>query len=136
MQIKKRVKLGVRSICHFTYDKAKKLMDILLALYVFSGLLLAGLSVPLIKHKIPPNGLYGFRIPSTLENPDLWYKVNEYAGRRFLVVGLGTSVGSVILYFIYPSSVDGYALSCLGWFIALFLWGIITSYLYLKSILR
>jgi SdpI/YfhL protein family len=109
-------------------------MEIMLALYVFSGLLLAGLSVPLIKHKIPPNGLYGFRIPSTLENPDLWYKINEYSGWRFLVVGLGTSIGSSILYFIYPSSVDGYALSCLGWFLALFLWGIITSFLYLKSI--
>jgi hypothetical protein len=108
-------------------------MEIMLALYVFSGLLLAGLSVPLIKHKVPPNGLYGFRIPSTLENPDLWYKVNAYSGRRFLVVGLGTSIGSAILYFIYPSSVDVYALSCLGWFLALFLWGIITSFLYLKS---
>jgi hypothetical protein len=108
-------------------------MEILLALYVFSGLLLAALSVPLIKHKIPPNGLYGFRVPSTLENPDLWYKVNAYAGWRLLVVGLGTSIGSSILYFIYPFSLDAYAYSCLGWFLALFLWAIISSFLYLKS---
>jgi hypothetical protein len=118
----------------FAKDKDKEFMEILLALYVFSGLLLAAISVPLIKHKIPPNGLYGFRIPSTMENPDLWYKVNEYAGRRLLVVGLGTSIGSAILFFIYPLSVDTYALSCLGWFLALFLWAIITSFLYLKSI--
>jgi hypothetical protein len=108
-------------------------MDILLALYAFSGLLLAGLSVPLILHKIRPNGLYGFRVPSTLENPKLWYKVNAYAGWRLLVVGLGSAIGSIILYFTSPPSVDVYALSCLGLFLALFLWAIITSYLYLRS---
>ena len=109
-------------------------MEILLALYAFSGLLLAGLSVPLILQKIPPNGLYGFRIPSTINNPDLWYKANTYAGRRFLVVGLGTAVGAIILYFTSPPDVDIYALSCLGLFLAFFLWGIITSFLYLRSI--
>jgi hypothetical protein len=108
-------------------------MDILLALYAIGGLVLAGLSVPLILQKIPPNGLYGFRIPSTLENPTLWYKVNTYAGRRFLVVGLGTAVGAIILYFITSPNVNEYALSSLGLFLALFLWGIITSFLYLRS---
>jgi hypothetical protein len=109
-------------------------MEILLALYAFSGLLLAGLSVPLILQKISPNGVYGFRIPATLNNPDLWYKANAYAGRRFLVVGLGTAVGAIILYFTSPSDVYIYALSCLGLFLAFFLWGIITSFLYLRSI--
>jgi hypothetical protein len=111
-------------------------MEILLALYAFSGLLLAGLSVPLILGKIPPNGLYGFRIPATVENSQLWYKVNTYSGKRLLVVGLGTAVGSIILYYTANSSVDVYALSCLGLFLALFLWAIITSYLYLKSVQR
>ncbi|OGO27471.1 MAG: hypothetical protein A2136_01015 [Chloroflexi bacterium RBG_16_54_11] len=109
-------------------------MDILLALYSFGGLLLAALSVPLILRKIPPNRLFGFRIPSTLSNPSLWYQVNAYTGRRFLVVGLGTSLGSIVLYFTSPSSADAYALSCLGLFLALFLWGIISSFLYLKSV--
>jgi hypothetical protein len=109
-------------------------MEILLALYALSGLLLAGLSVPLILGKIPPNGLYGFRIPATMENPQLWYKVNTYSGKRLLIVGLGTSIASIILYYTVNSSVDAYALSCLGIFLALFLWAIITSFLYLRSI--
>jgi hypothetical protein len=109
-------------------------MDILLALYALGGLLLAGLSVPLILHKIPPNGLYGFRIPSTLDDPELWYTVNAYSGTRFLVAGLGTSVGAIILYFTSPLNVDVYALSCLGLFLAFFLWAMITSFLYLKSL--
>jgi uncharacterized membrane protein len=108
-------------------------MEILLALYAFAGLLLAGLSVPLILHKIPPNGLYGFRINSTMNNPELWYKVNEFSGKRLLVVGLVSSVGSILLYFYPFQSIDGYALSCLGLFLALFLWAIITSFLYLRS---
>jgi hypothetical protein len=108
-------------------------MVILLALYTFGGLLLAGLSVPLILQKIPPNGLYGFRISSTPENPPLWYKVNAYAGRHFLVVGLGTAVGAIILYFITSPNVEEYAFSVLGFFLALFLWGIITSFLYMRS---
>jgi len=108
-------------------------METLLALYSIGGLVLAGLSVPLILKKIPPNGLYGFRIPATINNPGLWYKVNTYTGWRLLIVGLATSVGSIILFFTVNSSVDAYALSCLGLFLALFCWAIITSYLYMKS---
>ncbi len=109
-------------------------MEILLALYSIGGLVLAGLSIPLILHKVPPNGIYGFRIPATFEDPELWYKVNAYAGKRLLVVGLGTAVGAIIFYFTVNNSVDAYALSCLGLFLALFLWAIITSFLYLKSV--
>ena len=42
-------------------------MDTFLVLYAVGGLLLAGLSVPLILHKIPPNGcayLQLMKIPS------------------------------------------------------------------------
>ncbi len=106
----------------------------LLALYSFGGLLLAGLSVPLILQKIPPNGLYGFRSRSTLENQQLWYKVNAYAGRRLLVVGLGTALVSIILFYTSANNIDQYALSCLGLFLALFLWAILSSFLYLRSI--
>ena len=109
-------------------------MTTLLALYSFGGLLLAGLSVPLILQKIPPNGLYGFRIPATLENPQLWYKVNAFAGRRLLVVGLGTAFAAIIFYYTTHQNIDQYAMSCLGIFLALFLWAIITSFLYQRSI--
>ncbi len=106
----------------------------LLALYSFGGLLLAGVSVPLVLQKIPPNGLYGLRIRSTLENPQLWYRVNAYAGRRLLVVGLGTALGSIILYFTSGNNIEQYALSCLAVFLAFFLWAIISSFLYLRSV--
>ncbi len=109
-------------------------MTALLALYSFGGLLLAGLSVPLILQKIPPNGLYGLRVRATMEDPRLWYKVNAYAGRRLLVVGLLTAFGAIILYYTTSQNIDRYAMSCLGVFLALFLWAIISSFLYLKSV--
>ncbi len=108
-------------------------MVIMLSLYSFAGLILAGLSIPLLLHKIPPNGLYGFRVRATLDDPQLWYKVNAYSGRRLLVLGLGTALASIILYYTSGNNLEQYALSCLAVFLALFLWAIITSFLYMRS---
>jgi uncharacterized membrane protein len=46
------------------------------------------LGVPLYLRKIPLNGWYGFRTPDTLANPELWYKVNRYAGREMMIYGV------------------------------------------------
>ncbi len=108
-------------------------MTTLLALYTVAGLLMAGFSVPLISNKIPPNGFYGFRVRATLDDPQLWYKVNAYSGRRLLVLGLGTALASIILYYTSGNNLEQYALSCLAVFLALFLWAIITSFLYMRS---
>ena len=64
-------------------------MITLMVMYVVSGLLLCGLAMPLMAGKIGPNGLYGFRVKATMENPQLWYAVNKYAGRRLLAAGIG-----------------------------------------------
>ncbi len=104
-----------------------------MALHSFGGLIVAGFSLPLVLHKIPPNGIYGFRIPSMQDNPQLWYKVNASTGRRFLVLGLGTALSAIILYYPSGYNLERYALSCLGLFLALFLWAMITTFLYLRS---
>ena len=106
----------------------------LLVMYVGSGLLLIGLSIPLILGKIKPNGLYGFRVKSTLENPSLWYAVNNYAGWRLLATGLVTVVSAVGLYLIQGLSLDNYALTCLGVFGVVFMGGLVQSVLYFRKI--
>lgn len=108
-------------------------MILFLALYSFGGLILAGLAVPFILHKIPHDSKLGFRSHSTNNDPIFWYQLNSYAGKRFLVVGLGTAIGASILYYLTPTNVEAYALSCLGLFLALFLWAMITSFLFLRS---
>ena len=40
------------------------------------AIVLIALAGPLLLRRIPPNGLYGFRTPSTLRDERLWYEVN------------------------------------------------------------
>jgi len=107
---------------------------IMLVMYAGSGLLLAGLSIPLITGKIKPNGLYGFRVKATMENPALWYAMNRYSGWRLLVAGLVTVAGAIGLYLVPAISLDTYALACLGMFGVAFIGGLVQSILYLRRI--
>jgi hypothetical protein len=84
-------------------------MTFLLAFYVAAGLVLAGLSLPLIWRKVGPNPWYGFRVRQTLDDPAVWYDVNAYAAKGLLAVGLGTSIVAAALYFVPGLDVGLYA---------------------------
>jgi uncharacterized membrane protein len=62
------------------------------------GIVLVVLSLPLVLRWIPPNHIYGFRIPATLRNRSLWYDVNARFGRHALMLGLVL----VALEFVLP----------------------------------
>ncbi len=94
-------------------------MNVLFPFFVISGLVVSAISIPLIYRRIPPNGLYGFRVRKTLENPHIWYEANAYAGRRLFIFGLLVALASVGLYFL-NLSLDAYALSVLGVMTAVF----------------
>ena len=49
--------------------------------------LLIGLGIPLKRRRIAPNALYGFRTPTTLGNPRIWYEVNAATGNDMITVG-------------------------------------------------
>ena len=87
-------------------------LQILLALYVASGLLLIALSIPMIRGRVKPNWIYGFRVRKTIENPDIWYPANAYAGKWLLGCGVMTVVAALGFYVIPGISLDGYALLC------------------------
>ncbi len=108
-------------------------MITLLLLYLVTGLLLVGLSLPLIYRKIPPNYWYGFRVKATLENEDVWYPVNEYAARRLLWVGIATAVAAAVLFSLL-TNVGVYA-SAMGCIVLLGLAvSVIQSFLYLRRL--
>jgi uncharacterized membrane protein len=86
-------------------------MTLLLGYFVAAGLLLAGLSVPLIRRQIGPNPLYGFRVRQTLDDPAVWYPVNAYAAKGLLAVGLGISAAALLLYLVPGIGLAVYALS-------------------------
>ena len=111
-------------------------MSTLLVLYVVSGLLLAALAVPMIRRKIPPNGLYGFRVRQTLEHPDIWYPANEYAGRCLLWAGPVIAVAALILYVVPGLTVDAYALACLGVDIVALAAAVVLSFRHLKTLTK
>ncbi|MBY0112313.1 MAG: SdpI family protein [Phycisphaerales bacterium] len=74
-------------------------MELLIcAVFVVSAIFLAALGVPLWRGKVPPNELYGFRIPATLDDPGVWYPVNRVAGVWLMVTGAAVTVISVTLY--------------------------------------
>jgi hypothetical protein len=89
-------------------------MTTLLALFVVSGLLLAGLSVPLMLGKIGPNPWYGFRVRRTLADPAVWYAANTYSAKWFFAVGLLTSMVAVLLYCLPGVDTAEYAIGTAG----------------------
>lgn len=95
----------------------------LLAFLLGGGLFIA-MSVPLIKRKVKPNGWYGFRTVRTLSDPDVWYPVNEFGGRRLLWVGVTEMVAALVLFFIPQLDTDAY---CLGVLIAIVLAMVVTG---------
>ncbi len=111
-------------------------METILVLYAFFGLLLAVFAVPLIKRKVKPNWLYGFRVPQTMSDPDVWYAVNAHFGRRMLVAGLATALAAVLLYRVPTLDVDSYAWALLAVFTLFFGVGIVQSWRYMNKLIR
>ena len=87
--------------------------EVLRLLYFGSGILTIVLAVPLIRRKVPPNGWYGFRTPSTLKDPDIWYAVNARFGAWLLVAGIVEMFAALLLYG-GGLSLDSYAWGCLA----------------------
>lgn len=102
-------------------------------MYLFSGALLVVLAIPLRQNKIKPNGLYGFRVPATLNDPDLWYAVNHHFASRLLISGVAVITAAIGLFFIPGISVDQYALGVLAMLVIFFGIGITQSVLFMRS---
>ena len=66
-------------------------------IFFISGIVISGLSIPLIRRKVKVNSWYGIRIPQTMENEKVWYAVNEKMGKYIFVWGILISILS--LYF-------------------------------------
>lgn len=109
-------------------------MTALLIMYVVFGLLLVGLSIPMMLDKIPPNPWYGFRVPSTLSDPVRWYKANRYIARGLLLTGIITVIGAIVLYFVPGLSVDAYAWLVLIVFGVPFAVTIVAGFRYLRGL--
>lgn len=61
--------------------------------FLYLGLLIVGLSVPMILRCVTPDPWYGFRTPKTLADEGVWYAANAYSGRLLLMLGAIWAVG-------------------------------------------
>ena len=75
-------------------------MPLFLMMFLALGAIFIGISIPLIKRKVPPNGWYGFRVRRTLDDPNVWYPVNAYAAWRLLWVGVATMIVAITAFFL------------------------------------
>ena len=105
----------------------------LFAVYLCGGVLLAAISVPLIRRKVPPNPLYGFRVRRTMADPSVWYPANEYAGRWMLAAAACWVAAATAGYFL-PVGFVPYALMCAGVLLAATAVGILQSFRYLRKL--
>lgn len=69
----------------------------LVVIYGLLGLVFIGISIPLALGKVKPNSGYGFRVPKTMNNPDIWYSANAYAGKGIIVAGVALLTAALLL---------------------------------------
>lgn len=108
-------------------------MTLLLILYVALGLLLIGLASPLVCRKIPPNHLYGFRVRRTLENREVWFAANAFAGVRLAWAGLATIAAAVLFYLLPISRLATYVIAVTAIMMLSLTVAVVQSFRYLYS---
>lgn len=69
-------------------------------LFLFASLALILLAIPLIRRRVPPNRLYGVRIPATFADEWVWYEANARSGWDLLWLGLTLLSAALLLPFL------------------------------------
>ena len=69
----------------------------LFIVFILTGTLFIALAIPLIRRRVSPNSLYGFRVPITFSDETIWYEANARSGRDLLGVGLGLIMLALLL---------------------------------------
>src|SRR5579871_4417957 len=65
------------------------------------GPILLVLSIPLMLRWVPPNRIYGFRVPATCADRSIWYDANALNGRHLFLLG----ATMIALEFVLPVAV-------------------------------
>jgi uncharacterized membrane protein len=82
-------------------------------LFAVVGLVLIGISIPLIMRKVPPNSFYGCRTRKTLSDPKIWYEANHTSGIDFCVAGLIVFVSSLAMLILGQNVETNHAVATL-----------------------
>jgi uncharacterized membrane protein len=105
-----------------------------LFLFVAVGLLIVGLSVPLLRRRVKPNRWYGFRTPKTMSSERIWYEANAYAGKMFLRAGTVFIAAAIVLYFVFRTNFIAYNITCTVVLLSTVLIHLFLSFRHLRSL--
>lgn len=61
------------------------------------GVVFVIIGLPLVRGKVPRNGFYGYRIPTTMRDDRVWYPVNTLMGLWLIWVGTLAFVIGILL---------------------------------------
>jgi hypothetical protein len=75
-----------------------------------------------------------FRVRATLENEEVWYPANEYAGKWLFWVGIGTVVSALVLFPLPIPNVGIYASAVGGIAMVALVVTLVQSFLYLRTL--
>ena len=112
-------------------------MFVFIMMFFLVGLLLTGLSIPMIQRRVKPNGWYGFRTPKTFSSERIWYAANEYSGRMLFIAGVLNAMAALLfapLGLIPFIGRDGYVWACTAIMTVTLTWAVIRSFRYLKKL--
>ncbi|MEG9295196.1 SdpI family protein [Mangrovibacillus sp. Mu-81] len=68
------------------------------------AMLFIGLNIPLLMGKIKMNHFYGMRIGKSFYSDELWYKINKFGAKRFIIWSIPLLIVGVISIFLDPFS--------------------------------
>ena len=88
-----------------TPEEAKLGELVLKGVALIGGLVIATLGFVLWKRPPKPNPYYGLRIWETLEDPEVWYPANRFAGAAMVAAGLAAAIAALFLPGLYAAGV-------------------------------
>ena len=105
-----------------------------LFLFVAVGLLIVGLSVPLMRRRVKPNLWYGFRTPKTMSSERIWYEANAYAGKMSVRAGTIFIAAAIVLYLVFRTNFIVYNTACAVVLLITILVHLFLSFRHLRSL--
>ncbi|MEM7051003.1 MAG: SdpI family protein [Acidobacteriota bacterium] len=62
----------------------------------FCAILVSAISWPMVRRRVKPNRLYGFRIAKAFESEENWYAINAWGGRQMILWSLPVALAGVL----------------------------------------
>jgi membrane associated rhomboid family serine protease len=62
-----------------------------------ASLIMITIAIPLLRRRVPPNALYGLRVPATFADEWVWYEANARSGRDVFALGVLLLIMSVVI---------------------------------------